>query len=284
MIISVSRRCDIPRFRFDWFLERLDAGFVDVPNPYNAAQIRRVSLLPGEAEAMVFWTRDPRPVLAHAEELESRGFLFYIMVTVTGYPPELEPNVPPAEVVCEAMRCLAQKIGRRRVIWRYDPIFLSSITDADFHCRNFGELARRLQDATGRVIISLYDEYKGAKRRIAALEQAGVLRVSPNAVDGVLPPGLAELLADISHTAAKAGMEIQSCAEEIDLAAFGIKAGACIDGALVKELADLHGKSGGVEAAGKDKNQRPHCLCCRSVDIGSYGACPAGCVYCYAQH
>ncbi|GHV94176.1 hypothetical protein AGMMS50293_04960 [Spirochaetia bacterium] len=298
MIVSVSRRCDIPRFQFDWFMEQLNVGFVDVANPFNAAQVRRVPLQPGSgsdaAEVLVFWTRDPRAILACTEELERWGFRYYVMVTVTGYPAVLEPNVLPTETVCADMGCLAQKIGRQRVIWRYDPIFLSSITDKDFHRRNFSALAQRLTSSTRRVIISLYDEYRGAKRRIEALERAGVLRI-PLAVDGerrptgeglsaggkapsprATEPGIAALLTDMAAIANAAGMEIQSCAETENFEPMGIKAGACIDGELIKEL-------WGIEIAGKDKHQRPHCLCAQSVDIGRYGDCQAGCVYCYAR-
>jgi hypothetical protein len=269
MIISVSRRCDIPRFRFDWFMERLSEGAVYVANPFNSAQVRRVSLLPEDAEALVFWTRDPRPVLDRAEELEERGLPFYVMVTVTGYPPALEPDVPPPEAVCAAMRELAQKIGRRRVIWRYDPVFLSSITSEDFHRRNFGELAERLAGAPRRVIVSLYDEYRRTRFRVGALERAGTLALLPDFDAG-------PLLADLAQTARAAGMEIQSCAEAEDFTAFGIKPGACIDGELLREL-------WGMKTAAKDKNQRPHCRCAQSVDIGRYGDCTAGCVYCYAH-
>ena len=267
MIISISRRCDIPRFQFDWFLEQLDAGFVDVRNPFYPLQKRRVSLLPGEAEALVFWTRDPDAILTHAEELERRGFPFYVMVTVTGYPAALEPNMPPAETVCAAMKELARKIGERRVIWRYDPIFLSSITDEDFHRRNFSALAQNLAGSVRRVIVSLYDEYRRAKLRIAAMEEAGTLRLLPD-------PDTGRLLADLTQTAAAAGLEIQSCAEAENFEAFGLKAGACIDGELLREL-------WGIETKGRDKNQRPHCRCAQSVDIGRYGDCRAGCVYCY---
>jgi hypothetical protein len=267
MIISVSRRCDIPRFRFDWFMERLDEGFVDVTNPFNAAQTRRVPLSPEDVTALVFWTRDPRPILARAEDLEKQGFRFYVMVTLTGYPSALEPNMPAAEAVCAAVRELAGKIGNQRVIWRYDPIFLSSITDANFHCRNFSGLAERMTGSVRRIIISLYDEYRRAKRRIEGLEKSGVLRLLPDIDSGLL-------LADLARTARAAGMEIQSCAEE-NLEPQGIKAGACIDGELLREL-------WGVETEGRDKHQRPHCLCGRSVDIGRYGDCQAGCVYCYA--
>ena len=268
MIISVSRRCDIPRFQFDWFMQRLNEGFVDVSNPFNAAQVRRISLLPKDAEAFVFWTRDPHVILAHAEYFENRNIPFYVMVTVTGYPPILEPNIPPPEIVCDVMGNLSQRIGANRVIWRYDPVFFSSVTNSDFHQENFSVLARRLAGPVRRVIISLYDEYGGAKRRIKALESTGLLKTPPQSSVG-------PLFASLAQTARAAGMEIQSCAEAEPLAP-GIKPGACIDAELLRNQL-------GVEAGGKDKNQRPYCLCAHSVDIGRYGDCPAGCVYCYAS-
>ncbi|MDR2134471.1 MAG: DUF1848 domain-containing protein, partial [Treponema sp.] len=233
MIISVSRRCDIPRFRFGWFFDCLNRGFVDVANPFNAAQVRRVPLLPAPAagsgpagglspdavDAAVFWTRDPRPILARAGELESRGFRFYVMVTVTGYPAVLEPNVPPAGAVCAAMTELAGKIGARRVIWRYDPVFMSSVTGEDFHRVNFRALARRLRGGVRRVIVSLYDEYPAARRRIGVLEKKSLLGMPPEPVprrelppnSEREPPGTAKaagtLLADLAAEAAAAGME-----------------------------------------------------------------------------
>jgi hypothetical protein len=277
MIISISRRCDIPRFQFDWFMDKLDAGFVEVPNPFNARQIRRVGLSPGEADLLVFWTRDPRPLLARVEELERRGYRFYVMVTLTGYPAMLEPRAPEWEGVITALGELAEKTGTRRVIWRYDPVFLSSLTDGAFHRENFAALAGRLRGKIRRVILSLYDEYRGARRRIGALEQSGGLRVLPvTDGGGRLLPQSRGLLADMAAIAGDAGMEIQSCAEGEDFSPLGIAPGACIDGGLVREL-------WGVEAGGRDKNQRAHCRCTQAVDIGRYGDCPAGCRYCYAR-
>ncbi|GHU54818.1 hypothetical protein FACS189442_1580 [Spirochaetia bacterium] len=288
--ISVSRRCDIPRFRFDWFLERLDTGYAEAVNPYNKAQIRRVSLLPQEVTALIFWTRDPRPILAHAKELEVRGYRFYVMVTLTGYPAVLEPNVPPPEAIIAAMGELAEKIGPERVIWRYDPIFLSSLTDSAFHLRNFEALAEALAGKVRRVIISVYDEYGGAKGRLAALEKAGSLTLTPHYQTmngaGRLLPEVRALLGELAAIAANAGLEIQSCAEE-DLSAdpyepqLGIKAGACIDAELIRRLFPQDTPPD-IETGKKDKYQRPHCRCVPSVDIGAYGPCPAGCVYCYA--
>jgi hypothetical protein len=277
MIVSVSRRCDIPRFQFKWFMGRLDAGFAEAVNPFNARQIRRVPLVPARpgmkqedgVDVFVFWTRDPRNILTNAEELEKRGFPFYVMVTVTGYPLELEPSMVRTGKVLAAIRELARKIGPERVIWRYDPILLSSITDEDFHRRNFNALAQNLSGSVRRVIISLYSEYKGAKQRLEVLKNLGVLQMIDSSA------GLGDLLADLAQLAGAAGMEVQSCAQKEDFSLYGIKPGACIDGTLINKL-------WGLEFTGRDKNQRPNCLCCQSVDIGSYRICGAHCVYCYA--
>jgi DNA repair photolyase len=282
MVISVSRRCDIPRFSFGWFLERLDEGFVDVPNPFNAARVRRVFLRPragdgGAAFCFVFWTRDPGPLLRHFDALEERGCRFYVMVTLTGYPAILEPNAPAKDRVIHDMRMLAQKAGAARVLWRYDPVFLSEQTGFSFHRENFAALARGLAGAVNRVIISVYDEYGGAKRRLAELEKGGACHALPHYDDeGRLRPELREVLSGFGRIAGEAGMEIQSCAEAEDLSALGIRPGPCVDGGRIEGL-------WGIGAKGKDKNQRPHCLCASSVDIGRYGPCPAGCVYCYAR-
>ncbi|MDR2072713.1 MAG: DUF1848 domain-containing protein [Spirochaetaceae bacterium] len=277
MIISASRRCDIPRFHFPWFLNRLDAGFVETVNPYNHRQVRRVSLFPADAELFVFWTRDPRAILVHGEVLTRRGYRYYVMTTLTGYPEILEPRGPPREAVLSAMGNLAAQIGPDRLVWRYDPIFLSSITDEEFHLRNFTTLSRSLEGLVRRVIISLFDPYREPERRLAVLEQQGRFTRPPvTDAEGRLLPGLPDLLANLARIAQDAGMIIQTCAEPEDLIPPGIVRGACIDGERIEEL-------WGIKTGGKDKNQRSRCKCVSSVDIGSYGPCPAGCVYCYAR-
>ena len=274
MIISVSRRCDIPRFQFDRFMTRLNEGFVEVANPYNANQIKRVSLLREDVDAFVFWTRDPRHILADAQELTNRGFPFYVMVSLTGYPAVLEPESAPAPEVIDGMTELSRLIGRERVIWRYDPVILTSVTDFDFHRSNFNGLSQKLADSVKRIIISVYDEYQGAIKRLDKLEQEEKLKMM-NTDDAEINKNLHELLADFAKNAAARGMEIQSCAEKEDFSRLGIKPGACIDAALIGEVPRAQSV--------RDKNQRPNCLCCKSVDIGAYRTCKAGCVYCYAS-
>jgi len=271
MIISISRRCDIPRFQFDWFMECFNRGFVDVANPYNPKQIKCVSLVRDDVDIFVFWTRDPEQILANADIFIQKGFPFYVMVSLTGYPSLLEPNQAPAADVIESMKSLSQKIGKEKVIWRYDPIILTSITDNDFHKRNFSALAQNLEGAAQRVIISIYDKYAKAEKRFNELEREGKLKLLDMSIES-----LSGVLSDIKESAQSAGMEIQSCAENENLSMLGIRGGACIDAALIKNIC-------GAESEEKDKNQRPNCLCCKSIDIGAYKTCKADCVYCYAR-
>ena len=250
---------------------------MDAVNPFNANQVKRIPLVSVKegmdssegVSALVFWTRNPWNILGNADELERRGLRFYVMTTVTGYPVELEPSMSRTSKVLAAMKELARKIGPDRVIWRYDPIFLSSITDEEFHRKKFSALAQELSGSVRRVIISIYNEYPKTKLRFEGLERMGVMKLMK------ADDGLAGLLIDLAKSAEAAGMEIQSCASKEDFSPYGIKPGACIDGALINKL-------WGIDLQGKDKNQRSNCLCSKSVDIGAYGLCSAHCVYCYA--
>ncbi|MCL2209854.1 MAG: DUF1848 domain-containing protein [Treponema sp.] len=290
MIISVSRRCDIPRFQFDWFMQRLDAGFIEVANPFNASQIKRIPLVPVKegmkpddgVEVFIFWTRDPRHILANADELHDRGFPFYVMVSVTGYPSLLEPNMIPASEAIICMKELAQKIGADKVIWRYDPVILTNITNEEFHCRNFKYLAQNISGSVKQVIISIFDEYKSVMKRFSALEKEGKLLLRDNNIDN---DNFYGILLDMYECALDAKMEVQSCAEKINFRSIGIniKPGACIDAALIEKIRNVSRNEFSGLKPSRDKNQRPDCLCCKSIDIGTYKTCKAGCVYCYAS-
>ena len=163
---------------------------------------------------------------------------------------------------------LAGRIGRRRVIWRYDPVLFSGQTPFDFHVENFSRLAGLLAPFASRVIVSFFDPYPKAGRR---LQKAGI---AVEAAAGS-PEQQLDLLGRFAAVAARSGLEIQSCAEAASAA--GVTPGKCIDEGLLNELFNL-----GL-AYRKDPAQRKLCLCQQSVDIGSYGACGHGCLYCYAR-
>jgi hypothetical protein len=268
MIVSVSRRCDIPAFAGAWFMERLRGGEVAVPNPFRPGRGRRVSLRKEDVDAFVFWSRDPRPFLPHLAAIDRVCIPYYFLITVTGYPSQLEPGVPAIAAVAGFFRELADRIGRQRVIWRYDPVFFTPELDADFHVKNFLRLAGRLAPFAFRVIVSFFDPYPKALRR---LQKAGI-RIEATAGSPELQLGLLERFAAI---AAGAGLEIQSCAEAAIAA--GVIPGKCIDEKLLNERFGLD------LAYKKDPGQRKLCLCQQSVDIGSYNTCRHDCLYCYAR-
>lgn len=277
MIISASRRTDIPAFYSIWLLNRIRAGFCQVPNPYNSKQIGLVRLDSHAVDALVFWTRSPRPLLPMLTELDRGGYRYYFQYTLLDYPRGFEAQTPPAARAVTTFRELADRIGAERVIWRYDPIVISAATPPDFHRRSFERLARMLQGATQRVVISFVDEYAKTRRRMAALSSAGggVVTVAADA-SGALPAEIGALTADLAACASACGMEIQSCAETLDLRPFGVSAGKCIDSVLIERIFGLHLQ------ADKDPNQRPACGCALSKDIGMYDSCLFGCSYCYA--
>ena len=270
MIISASRRTDIPAFYAEWFVRRVRAGYCEVPNPMNPRQVARISLLPEEVDAIVFWTRSPRALLPRLAALEARGLRYYFQFTLCGYGPPIETRNPPTATAIATFRRLSSQLGPDRVIWRYDPLVFSNVTPVDFHLRNFESLAMALKDYTHRCVLSIWDNYRKLANRLEALTAQGVhLRQPTQEEIGALIPRLAGVCA--AH-----GMEAVSCAEEVDLVPYGVERGKCIDDELIHRLF-------GIEVCHKkDGAQRPACGCVQSRDIGIYNSCLFGCAYCYA--
>jgi DNA repair photolyase len=270
MIISASRRTDIPAFYADWFANRLRAGFLMTRNPFNAHQVKRVSLARRDVEAIIFWTRNANPLLPHLPLLDGMGHAYYFQYTITGYPRALEKSVPRPQTAVDTFRRLADLIGPERMVWRYDPILLSNLVGTDEHKRLFEKIAGLLQGSTRRVTISFADFYRKTERNLKAVEG---LRTEDALDDRA---ALSDLAAFMARVAAENGLEIQTCSERLDLAELGIGHGKCVDDGL------LH-RAFGIKADGaKDKGQREECGCVKSVDIGAYNTCLHGCAYCYA--
>ncbi len=272
MIISASRRTDIPAFYSEWFMQRVRAGFCTVPNPFNANQVSTISLEPPDVDAIVFWTRNPRPLLAHLPELDERGYQTLFQITLLDYPRWLETNTPPVDAAIATFRAVADHIGPARVVWRYDPLVFTRSIDAGYHHRKFGEIAAALEGYTERVVVSVVDDYAKTRSRLGQLDDETPVAKETVAEDDTF----AELMRSLASIAGERGMEIQSCAETLDLQPYGIAAGKCIDDVLLSRLfgLDLDDK--------KDPTQRKECGCVVSKDIGMYNSCPFGCQYCYA--
>ncbi|GAL58640.1 hypothetical protein EV102420_12_01460 [Pseudescherichia vulneris NBRC 102420] len=270
MIISASRRTDIPAFYSEWFMNRIRAGFLLTRNPFNYNQISRVSLLPEDVDAIVFWTRNPTKLLLHIDELMQLGYRFYFQFTITGYPRALDPKTLNPHKALDVFKRLAEKIGKDKVIWRYDPILFSNLLPFKEHIRLFSKLARELEGHTERVVISFADFYQKTEKNLKTVDSLIYSDITQNQDLCML---MAEKLAAIAY---QHGLSIFSCAENIELAQKGVQHGKCIDEALINSLF-------GLQLAGsKDQGQREACGCVKSIDIGVYNTCLHGCKYCYA--
>ncbi len=266
MIISASRRTDLPAFYSEWFFARLHAGYALVRNPVAPRRLRRVSLLPQDVDGLVFWSKDPRPMLPRLDEL--KDYCFYFQFTLTGYGPDIEPGLPDKQtVLVPAFQRLADRLGPERVIWRYDPILFTECYDKAFHLRCFEALARQLAPYTRVCTLSFLDFYRNTAKNLAP--------VGLCPADQTRQLALAEQLAAVAH---RYGLQLTACAEQLPLAQFGIQPAHCVDAGLLEQLSHrpLSHK--------KDRNQRPACGCAASVDIGAYDSCRHGCLYCYANH
>ena len=166
MILSASRRTDIPNYYMDWFLHRVQEGFVYVRNPINPHQISRIALSPSVVDCIVFWTKNPENMLPHLGELAA--YPYYVQFTLTSYGRDIEPNLPDKkDRLIPAFQSLSAIIGKERVVWRYDPIFLNRRYTVSYHLAAFSEIARRLRGYTERVVISFIDLYAKTKRNTA---------------------------------------------------------------------------------------------------------------------
>lgn len=265
MIISASRRTDIPNYYSEWFLNRIREGYLYVRNPMNARQISKILLAPEVVDCIVFWTKNPEPMLERLDGLN--GYPYFFQFTLTGYGRDIEPNVPHKKKhMIPVFQKLARKIGAGRVIWRYDPILFTDTYTPEYHLKAFGQIAGELQGYTSKCVISFVDTYAKNKKSMDALRTVTLQNQELTAFGK-----------ELAHIAGACGMEVASCAEEIDLSACGIAHNCCIDKTYIERLTGY-----GIRA-GKDKNQRKECGCIASVDIGTYDTCQNGCLYCYAN-
>lgn len=273
MIISASRRTDIPAFYPLWFMNRVSEGYCVVPNPMNMKQVSRISLLGADVDCFVFWTRNAAPLIPSLAELRGRGYDFFFLYTLTGYPGSLEPAVPRREEAIDTIRTLAREIGRDRVIWRYDPLIFGSGIDEAFHERNFASLCSELGGSVHHCIISVVQMYRKNIKRFATLGNSGIYIAEP----GEQGARCRSLIASMTGAAADRGIEIRSCSDTTGLREAGVLPGACIESAYISSVL------GRKTTLRKDPSQREACGYVASRDIGMYDTCAHGCAYCYAN-
>lgn len=268
MIVSASYRTDIPAFFADWFRARLAEGACMVANPYGGKPYQ-VALTGDAVDGYVFWTRNAAPFGAALDDVSALRLPFVIQFTVTGYPRGIDAHTPRAEDAVAQIAALAQKFGPRAVVWRYDPVLITSLTPSEWHRRNFADLASKLRNAVDECVISAAHIYKKTQRRLNLAAKAHDFTWND--------PDEGEkrvLLSDIAGIAAGNGIKPAVCSQPTMLGD-GLVAARCIDAARLSDIA-------GYDIAARQKGNREGCLCAMSRDIGAYDTCAHGCVYCYA--
>lgn len=265
MIISASRRTDIPAFYSDWFYKSIQEGFVLVRNPMNLHQVSRISLKGEVVDCIVFWTKNPENMLPKLSLI--KDYQYYFQFTLNPYDFAFETCVPRKTIVIDTFKRLSDIIGPQRVIWRYDPIILNGAIDVGYHEKYFEVLAKKLHKHTSKCIISFVDNYKKTDKVFKA---HGV-----HEIDDEKKRIIARKISDVARNY---NLKVEMCAEDIDLIEMGIGHAKCIDPALIESLSAVR-----LDPR-KDGNQRKACGCVASIDIGAYNTCTHGCLYCYANY
>lgn len=267
MILSVSRRTDIPAFYSEWFMNRIKEGYVLTRNPFNPNQINKIMLSPDFIDCIVFWTKDPLPMLNQLKVLDDMGYHYYFQFTLTPYDKEIERNLRDKKELIRTFQTLSELIGKERVFWRYDPIILNDTITEQYHIQQFTRLCGELKEAAASCTISFVDLY-------AKLARA----VKGNIIREINKDEMQRLAKEFSEISGMNGIELKACCEEMDFTSLGIKPSACIDKEVIERIWGHPTKNK------KDYNQRSGCGCVKSVDIGAYNTCKNGCIYCYANH
>ena len=290
VIVSASRATDIPAFYGEWFAARLAAGYLAWTNPYNRR--RQVVSFSG-TRMVVFWTKNPAPFERHLDLLDERGINYYFTFTVNDYEREgLEGAVPPLGERLTAFRRISQRLGSERIVWRFDPIIVGGALTPERILEKIRRIGDQLQGHTNKLIVSFADvsRYRGVREQLKRCGTGTWQEPGPGAV--------LQIAQGIQRLNEGWGFAVATCAEQVDLSAFGVAHGRCIDDGLMARvfahdagLMAFLGRGVAPLLAGgdllvhplKDRGQREACGCIASKDIGRYTTCPHRCAYCYAN-
>ncbi|MBP5370384.1 MAG: DUF1848 domain-containing protein [Bacteroidales bacterium] len=291
VIVSASRSTDIPAFYADWFFHRLNVGYSAWTNPFNGVK-SYVSY--EKTRFIVFWSKNPEPLIKHLDYLKDKGINCYIQFTLNDYENEgLEKGVPKLEKRIETFKKLVEKLGKGRVIWRFDPLILTDTITPETLLQKIENIGNLLQSYTEKLVFSFADiaAYKKVKSNLEK-NQIHYTEWTENQMD--------EFAKNLSELNRKWNFQLATCGEKINLAQYGIAHNKCVDDELMIRFAKndsvlmdflgvevtnslFEGEQIVRKKDNKDKGQRAFCGCVVSKDIGEYNTCPHLCEYCYAN-
>ena len=270
VILSASRRTDIPAFFSKSFIQDIQKGFMEWQNPYNKKQKQILSF--SKTRVLIFWTKNPQPLIPFLPILDEKNIHYYFLYTLNDYEKEnFEPNLPNLKTRIKNFQSLSQLIGAEKVLWRFDPLILTQNLNIDTLYNRIFNLYNQLKFFTHKLIISFVDLHYSRSKKFA--KKFNVIEWSDE-----LKLRMAEKLQNLTD------VSVATCAENLDLSQFNILHNKCIDDKLLTQLfPEDAALMSHLKTIKKDKNQREACLCVASKDIGQYKTCKYNCAYCYAN-
>ena len=260
MIISASRRTDIPSLHTKWFLNRLKEEYIITQNPISKNNFYKIPLNKNIVDIIVFWSKNPN--IDFLKEVRDLGYKFYLHFTITPYDKNIERNIPNKKLLIRNFQTISKLFGKEKIIWRYDPIILNDDFNANYHINNFKNFADSLNGYTDECIFSFVQIYSKIKNNIKNI----------NDDDKLL------LIENIKEISEKNNIKLKSCSQDFDkITNIRVEKSACIDKERIQKILGYSIKEK------KDKSQRKLCNCIESIDIGMYNTCTNGCIYCYAN-
>lgn len=293
VIISASRSTDIPAFYADWLMSRVKEGYVQWKNPFNGVPLYVAFQ---NARLFVFWSKNPKPMLKHLDYLDDNSLNYYFQFTLNDYDVEkLESQVPKVQYRIETFQTLSERIGKEKVIWRFDPLILTDRIGVDELLRKTENIGNQLRNYTDKMVFSFADIALYKKVQSNLQKNHIKYREFDEQTMNEYAAGLQELNKNW-------GFEIGTCAERIPLEKYEITHNKCVDDDLMIKLfsedkvlmdflgvkitpPDIFNPDSTILKSknNKDKGQRQFCGCIISKDIGEYNTCPHLCEYCYAN-
>ncbi len=310
IIVSASRSTDIPAFYADWFFDRLEKGYSVWTNPFNGVK-SYVSYK--DTRFIVFWSKNPRPLLPYLNVLRSKNIKCYIQYTLNDYEADNLEKVPSLSYRIETFKLLVEELGFGSVVWRFDPMILTDTISIEVLLDRVKKIGDALKGYTEKLVFS-YADISVYKKVQFNLDKAGVLYKEWTEAQ------MREFAERLSSMNIERGWnyKLATCCEKIDIEEYGIQHNRCIDADLITRLAwddkalmdfmkvkilpipapslfeetnyelpdeaiCLPNNQYFISEHKKDSGQRTLCGCMAAKDVGEYNTCPHMCEYCYAN-
>lgn len=262
MILNISGRTDIVAFYSEWLMNRLEAGFVDVRNPFNPKMVSRI--LMDDVDLLFFCTKNPIPILDKLKDIKKK---VYFHITLTPYKEDIEPNLPDKKEIIEAIKKLSNIIGKDNIVIRYDPAFISDKYSLDYHIKSFDRLCILLDGYVSKILISFIDDYKNVRSNYGFLKYKKLTDSDYEKIG-----------TSFYKSAKKHNIVVHTCNEEKDLTEYGFIREDCLSRELAFKL------TGNIYKKLWNARKSKFCRCVEMADIGVYNSCKHFCKYCYANY